>query len=57
MNESGTPGTVLAVADALVVAAGIGALSVTEVQPAGRRRMGVPEWSRGRGIRPGARFA
>ncbi len=57
VNESGTPGTVLAVADALVVAAGIGALSVTEVQPAGRRRMGVPEWSRRRGIRPGARFA
>jgi methionyl-tRNA formyltransferase len=56
MNESGAPGTVLALDDALVVAAGIGALSVSEVQPAGRRRMGVREWSRGRDLAPGARF-
>jgi methionyl-tRNA formyltransferase len=52
------PGTVLR-ADAqegLVVAAGSGALSLAEVQPPGRRRMGARDWISGRSVRPGQRF-
>lgn len=52
----GEPGLVLAAADRLVVAAGTGAIAVREVQPAGRNRLTVEEWVRGRGIAAGSRF-
>ena len=52
----GEPGSVLAASDRLVIAAGSGAIAVSEVQPAGRNRLTVEEWVRGRGITPGSRF-
>lgn len=52
----GEPGTVLAASDRLVIAGGTGAIAVSEVQPAGRNRLSVEEWVRGRGIRAGSRF-
>jgi methionyl-tRNA formyltransferase len=56
-NSSGEPGTVLAAGETLVVAAAVGALEVVEVQPAGKRRMPVIEWARGRGVAAGQRFS
>ncbi len=53
---AGEPGTVLAASDRLVIAGGTGAIAVSEVQPAGRNRLSVEEWVRGRGIRTGSRF-
>jgi methionyl-tRNA formyltransferase len=52
----GEPGAVLAASDRLVVAGGTGAIAVREVQPAGRNRLTVEEWVRGRGIAVGSRF-
>ena len=53
---SGEPGRVLAASDRLVVACGSGAIAVREVQPAGRTRLTVEEWVRGRGIAVGNRL-
>ena len=55
-GEHGEPGTALSAADTLVVAAGGGALVVREVQPAGKQRLSVADWVRGRGILAGERF-
>ena len=55
--ERGEPGAVLAAGDRLVVACGDGALAVLEVQPAGKTRLTVDAWVRGRGIAVGARLA
>ena len=52
----GEPGSVLAASDRLVIAAGSGAIAVSEVQPAGRNRLTVEEGVRGRGITAGRRF-
>ena len=52
----GEPGTVLVASDRLVIAGGTGAIAVSEVQPAGRNRLTVEEWVRGRGIAAGSRF-
>jgi methionyl-tRNA formyltransferase len=52
----GPPGTVVAASDRLIVAGGTGAIAVSEVQPAGRNRLTVEEWVRGRGIAAGGRF-
>jgi methionyl-tRNA formyltransferase len=52
----GPPGTVVAASDRLIVAGGTGAIAVSEVQPAGRNRLTVEEWVRGRGIAAGSRF-
>jgi methionyl-tRNA formyltransferase len=52
----GEPGTVLAASDRLVIAGGTGAIAVSEVQPAGRNRLSVEDWVRGRGVRTGSRF-
>ncbi len=53
----GRPGEVLIESErGLLVACGCGAVYVLEVQPAGKRRMDVHEWMRGRGIGIGARF-
>lgn len=56
VEGAGSPGTVLAAGDTLRIAAGSGALEVREVQPAGKRRLPVAEWVRGRGAAPGQRF-
>lgn len=53
----GEPGCVLAAAERLIVGCGDGALAVEEVQPAGKRRLPVEAWVRGRGIAVGARLA
>jgi methionyl-tRNA formyltransferase len=39
-----------------VVAAARGAVAVQEVQPAGKTRLPVEAWVRGRGIAPGQRL-
>ncbi len=55
--ERGEPGAVLAADERLVIACGDGALAVREAQPAGRTRLAVADWVRGRGITVGARLA
>lgn len=57
-QETGAaPGTVTKVAeDGIVVAAGQGALVLTEVQPAGKKRMTVSEFVRGRQMEAGERL-
>ena len=52
----GAPGCVLAAGEHLVIGCGEGALAVREVQPAGRTRLAVAEWVRGRGVAVGARL-
>jgi methionyl-tRNA formyltransferase len=54
--ETGEPGSVLAAGDRLVVAAGRGAVGIQEVQPAGKNRIPVAAWARGRGIALGQRL-
>ncbi|HET9727479.1 MAG TPA: methionyl-tRNA formyltransferase [Gemmatimonadales bacterium] len=56
-GDRGEPGLVLAAGDRLIVGCGEGALAVREVQPAGRSRLSVADWTRGRGIAVGARLA
>lgn len=58
VEGQGAPGHVLRTdeREGLVVATGAHALGVTEVQPAGKSRMPVAEWIRGRGIALGRRF-
>ena len=56
-SGSGEPGTVLEAASRLVIAAGSGAVAVSEVQPAGKNRLPVEAWVRGRGITTGQRLA
>jgi methionyl-tRNA formyltransferase len=57
-QRSGEPGDVLdATDDGLVVACGTGAVRVTLAQPAGKKRLAIGEWARGRGIAAGQRFA
>jgi methionyl-tRNA formyltransferase len=56
MSESGEPGRVLAAGDRLVIGCGRGALAVREIQPAGRNRLAVSDWVRGRGIAVGDRL-
>lgn len=53
---SGEPGSVLAAGDRLVVAAGRGAVAISEVQPAGKTRLPVEAWVRGRGVATGQRL-
>ncbi len=53
---SGEPGTVLETSGRLVVAAGSGAVAVSEVQPAGKTRIPVEAWLRGRGVAVGQRL-
>ena len=56
VNALGPAGEVLSVGTALVLGTGIGALEVTEVQPAGKKRMPVGDWVRGRGVTVGQRL-
>jgi methionyl-tRNA formyltransferase len=53
----GEPGCVLAAGERLVVGCGEGTIELAEVQPAGKRRLPVADWVRGRGISLGARLA
>lgn len=50
-------GTVIQTGARLSIATGEGALVIREVQPAGKRRMPVADWVRGRGVAVGDRFA
>jgi methionyl-tRNA formyltransferase len=56
-EQRGEPGVVLSAGDRLVVACRDGALVVREVQPAGKTRLAVEAWVRGRGIAVGDRLA
>ncbi len=57
-GESGRPGDILLTGDdkALRVAAGDGVVEISELQPAGKRRMSAAEFLRGRRPRPGDRL-
>lgn len=56
-GESAQPGEVIGVSDdGLAVACGEGAVRVSQVQPAGKRRMSATEWLHGRGVAAGQRF-
>lgn len=51
------PGTVVDVTkDAIIVQCGTGTLALTEIQPAGKRRMMVTDYLRGVKLAPGTRF-
>jgi methionyl-tRNA formyltransferase len=52
----GTPGEVLKADGELVVACGIDAIRIADVQPQGKRRMTAHEWARGRGVATGDRW-
>lgn len=49
----GKPGEVLKAKAELIVACGIDALRIDEVQPAGKSRMAADDWTRGRGAEAG----
>jgi methionyl-tRNA formyltransferase len=53
---SGEPGEVLKTLGELVIACGMDALRIAEVQPSGKKRMSAHEWVRGRGTTDGARY-
>jgi methionyl-tRNA formyltransferase len=53
---TGAPGEVLVAGERLVVASGRGAIAVNEVQPAGKNRLHVAAWVRGRGVTAGQRL-
>jgi methionyl-tRNA formyltransferase len=52
----GEPGEVLKVMGELVIACGMDALRIAEVQPSGKKRMSAHEWARGRGPAVGDRY-
>jgi len=52
----GHPGEVLTTDNGLRIAAADGGIDVQEVQPAGKPRMPVADWVRGRGVAVGQRF-
>jgi methionyl-tRNA formyltransferase len=58
VNETGGfPGEVIeASGDGVLIACGMGAVRVREVQPPGKRRMPAGDWVRGRGVAVGERF-
>ena len=56
VTGTGCPGEVIAAGRSLVIACGEGAVEVLEAQPAGRTRITVDAWVRGRGIAVGDRF-
>ena len=49
----GKPGEVLKTTGELVIACGLDALRISEVQPAGKNRMSAHDWARGRGTSVG----
>jgi methionyl-tRNA formyltransferase len=56
VNAGGEAGTVLSAGETLQIASHVGAVEVAEVQPAGKKRMPVGAWTRGRGVEVGQRF-
>ena len=56
VKGNGRPGTVLWLSPELVVAAGLGAVAIGQVQPAGKPRMDTGEWLRGRPLALGDRL-
>jgi methionyl-tRNA formyltransferase len=52
----GKPGEVLKTKAELIIACGLDALRIAEVQPAGKNRMAAHEWTRGRGAEDGDSF-
>ncbi|HEY1951784.1 MAG TPA: methionyl-tRNA formyltransferase [Gemmatimonadaceae bacterium] len=50
------PGEVLKVTGELVIACGIDAVRISDVQPQGKKRMSAHEWARGRGVAVGDRY-
>jgi len=52
----GKPGEVLKTTGELVIACGVDALRISEVQPSGKSRMSAHEWVRGRGTAVGDRY-
>lgn len=52
----GKPGEVMKVTGELIIACGIDALRITEVQPTGKKRMAAHDWARGRGAKVGDRY-
>jgi methionyl-tRNA formyltransferase len=50
------PGEVLKVTGELVIACGIDAIRISDVQPQGKKRMTAHEWARGRGVAVGDRY-
>jgi methionyl-tRNA formyltransferase len=56
VERPGEPGRVLDVGSRLVVGCGGGSIGLAEVQPAGRNRLPVADWLRGRSAAVGARF-
>ncbi len=54
---AGEPGTLTQDGDRLLVTAAGGAVEIAEVQPAGKKRLAVPAWLRGRGRLDGERLA
>ena len=56
-GESTPPGAVTLIdATGMIIACGHGAVRVSIVQPAGKRRISPDEWARGRGVAVGDRF-
>jgi methionyl-tRNA formyltransferase len=56
-GSSREPGDVIAIdADGMLVACGGGAVRITLVQPAGKRRLAPLDWANGRGVAVGDRF-
>ena len=56
LESNGSPGAIRVTDGKLVVACGEGALAISELQRAGGRRLGAPEFLRGHALKPGARF-
>jgi methionyl-tRNA formyltransferase len=52
----GHPGEVLKTTGELIIACGMDALRIAEVQPSGKKRMPAQEWTRGRRIVVGDKF-
>jgi methionyl-tRNA formyltransferase len=52
----GAPGAVVSTEEGLRVGTGSGLVELEEAQPAGKPRLAVADWIRGRGVRAGQRF-
>jgi methionyl-tRNA formyltransferase len=56
-DQGGAAGEVVTADTRLLIGTGAGTVEVEEVQPAGKSRMTVADWVRGRGVKAGQRFA
>ena len=56
VEGAGRPGSVLSAGEAIVVACGVGALAITELQRPGRNRIQAKQFLLGHPLPPGARF-